>query len=135
MDHALLNYMQNIDSQQQQQMPQENPQPPDVFSKGASAAIQTAKQSLKMNDEEKRRAEGLAIMSFFTNLSRGGFGPGLKGNLAGITQSLNPAVQTYLQQQDQTAALNAQLGAQYEKKLQHQQTMQQKMMEHQAASL
>lgn len=144
MDPALLNYMQTIEAQQQQpqqyqgQQPQEQQQmqPQEgnsPFMSGANAAIQSAKQSLGMNAEEKNRAQGLAIMSFFTNLSKGGFGPGFNGRLAGITQSLNPAVQAYMQEQNNVAALNSQLGEQYQKQQQHQQMMQQKMMEHQAA--
>jgi hypothetical protein len=141
MDPALLNYMQTIEAQQQQyqgQQPQEQQQMPpqegnSPFVSGANAAIQSAKQSLGMNAEEKNRAQGLAIMNFFTNLSKGGFGPGFNGRLAGITQSLNPAVQAYMQEQNNVAALNSQLGEQYEKQQQHQAMMQQKMMEHQAA--
>lgn len=144
MDPALLNYMQSIESQQQQQpqqyqgqQPQEQQQMPpqegSPFMNGANAAIQAAKQSLGMNQQEKQRAEGLAIMSFFSNLSKGGYGSGLNGRLAGITQSLNPAVQAYMQEQNNVAALNSQLQSQYAEQQQQQEMMQQKMAHQQEA--
>lgn len=147
MDPSLLSYIQDVQSQQAnqipnnqqfQELPPQNPQhmgggeDESPFRTGIDAARQAAKQSLGMNDEEKKRAEGLAIMSFFNNLSKGGFGPGFQGALGGISQSIHPAMQAYLEEEGRVAGLNNQLDQQYQQAQAQQAALQQKAAEKQA---
>lgn len=157
MDPSLLNYLQQVQNEADQFTPNQhfqedtpqyntqeyNPANDDgaPFRVGIEAARAAAKQSLGMNEEEKKRAQGLAIMSFFNNLSKGGFGPGFQGALGGISQSLHPAMQAYLEEQARVAALNNQLDNQYQEAQAQQAALQQKaiekqeMMQHRQAQL
>jgi hypothetical protein len=124
--------------QMSQGSPQEALSP---FGAGSSAAIKAAKQSLGMDEEEKNRAMGMAIMHFFSNMAKPGHGDGFNGTLAAANASFLPAAEAYQKEQDRVANLNATLMNQLgQYSLQRQQMMEhqlekQQMMQHRQSQL
>jgi hypothetical protein len=62
-----------------------------------------AMESVEMNDAQKRRAEGLAIMQFFSNMSKSK----AHNQLGAINESFMPAAQAYQEEQARAQQLNA----------------------------
>lgn len=97
---------------QQQQAPhnlpsEETTQSP--FNAGALAAIKSAKQSLGMDEDERRRAMGLAIAKFFSGMAQPGYGPGIAGTLGAAAANVAPALEAYQGEENRIAGLNAAL--------------------------
>lgn len=129
MNPAYLDYLAQMQNQQSQ-----NP-----LQAGSQSAMQAAKQSLGMDEDEKRRARGLAIMQFASHLGRPGYGSGTKGLLNAIGQGVLPAYQAYQGEENRVAQLNSYLQAQAQKSAQRQaeqaysmQMHQEKLMQRQA---
>lgn len=95
----------NAPPSQQQVAPEEN----SPINKGTLSAIKAARHSLGMDEEEKRRAMGLAIMKFFSNMAKPGHGPGFAGALGAVNDSFNPAVEAYMNERNRIETLNASL--------------------------
>ena len=77
------------------------------ISNGALTAIRSVKQSLAMDEAEKRRALGLGIMGFASSLSQPGHGQGLSGMLGAVNAGFSPAIQAYLSEQARVEQQNA----------------------------
>ena len=77
------------------------------ISNGALTAIRSVKQSLAMDDAEKRRALGLGIMGLGSALSKPGYGQGLSGMLGAVNAGFSPAIQAYLNEQNRVEQQNA----------------------------
>lgn len=75
-----------------QMMQEQNSNP---LNSGTLAAMQATKQALGMNEQEKQRALGSAIFSFFTHRAA----HPRESKLESISESLNPAMQAYLQEE------------------------------------
>jgi hypothetical protein len=97
--------------QQQQSMPQ---MPPPMLTQtgynpitaGTIAAMKSAKQSIQADDDDRRRAMGMAMMQFAHGLGKTGYGSGLNGALNAVNQNLFPAYQTYQSGIDNSEAKN-----------------------------
>lgn len=101
---SYLDFMKNNSACNQQQPSEEESGP---INRGVLSALKSAKHSLGMDEEEKRRAMGLSIMKFFSNLSKPGHGPGLAGALGAVNASFNPAMDAYLNERNRTENVNA----------------------------
>jgi hypothetical protein len=119
-------------------VPMEHP-PVNPFSAGTMAAIKSAKQSLGMDADEKRKAMGLAMLHFGSNMANPNIGQG--GPLGAVAQSILPAVHAYQGEANRVQDTNAAL-AQYMQQAQMQQQMLQyralkekEMMEHREREL
>lgn len=77
------------------------------ISNGALTAIRSVKQSLAMDEAEKRRALGLGIMGLGSALSKPGYGQGLSGMLGAVNAGFSPAIQAYLNEQNRVEQQNA----------------------------
>ena len=77
------------------------------ISNGALTAIRSVKQSLAMDEAEKRRALGLGLIRFASSLSQPGYGQGLSGMLGAVNAGFSPAVQAYLNEQNRIEHQNA----------------------------
>lgn len=77
------------------------------ISNGALTAIRSVKQSLAMDEAEKRKALGLGLMGFASALSQPGYGQGLSGMLGAVNAGFSPAVQAYLNEQNRIEQQNA----------------------------
>lgn len=77
------------------------------ISNGALTAIRSVKQSLAMDESEKRRALGLGLMGFASSLAQPGHGQGLSGMLGAINAGFSPAIQAYLGEQARVEQQNA----------------------------
>ena len=65
------------------------------------------RQSTAMNDSEKRRALGLGLMGFGSQLSQPGHGKGFAGVIGAMNAGFNPAVNAYLAEQNRIEQQNA----------------------------
>lgn len=147
MDPAMLAYYQM--AKQRQAMPQNQGQlqappmqeaqfdqgeveAPSPLLSGVNAARSAAKESLGMDERERQRAMGLAMMQFGASMGRPGYGPGFAGTLNAINQSILPAANAYSQEEARIANMNAYLQAEEAKKQQEAMRMAQKMQESQA---
>jgi|GEM_PF-5790209 hypothetical protein len=90
--------------QQQQNQPQQNISPIDS---GAMAGMEATKRSLEMDEVQRKRALGRAMSSFFTNLSKPGYGPGFSGALSAMNASFEPGLRTYQDEEERAMRLNA----------------------------
>ena len=88
-------------------MQQQGVSQPNPISSGSLAAINSVKQSLGMDEDEKRRALGLGIMAFSSGLAKPGYGQGVAGTLNAINSSMNPAINAYLGEQQRVEQQNA----------------------------
>lgn len=151
MNPMLLAYMQQMQNMPPQQhaggmaapsshppVPMEHP-PVNPFSAGTMAAIKSAKQSLGMDADEKRKAMGLAMLHFGSNMANPNIGQG--GPLGAVAQSILPAVHAYQGEANRVQDTNAGL-AQYMQQAQMQQNMlhyhalkEKEMMEHREREL
>jgi hypothetical protein len=77
------------------------------ISNGALTAIRSVKQSLAMDEAEKRRALGLGLMGFASSLSQPGYGRGLSGMLGAVNAGFSPAIQAYLNEQNRVEQRNS----------------------------
>lgn len=86
---------------QRQMLPPDNPNP---IEQGANAGMMSAQRSMGMNEAEKRRAMGAAMMGFANSMSNVNNynGSGLAGTLGAMNASFNPALKAY---QDQEAIM------------------------------
>lgn len=91
----------------QQQMPQQMPPQPPQESPLIRGA-QSARQAVTLNDEQQRRAIGMAMMRFFSNMSKPSYRDrsGFNGALSRANESFLPAAEEYWQQHDQSMAQN-----------------------------
>lgn len=79
-------------------VPESNP-----INAGTLAAIKASKQAYKMDEDEQRRAQGLAIQQFFANMAASDN----PDQLGRINESFNPAIKAYLAEQNRVQNLNA----------------------------
>jgi len=129
MDPTLMAYLHQLSDQGQAN--EENP-----LESGTQSGIYAAKQSLNMDEQEKKRAFGKAAMAFGRSVTQPGYGTGFAGTLNAINQSLGSAFQAYEGEEDKIAQRNAviqdqmQRQAHLQKQL-HQQALIQSMKAHQ----
>ncbi len=81
--------------------PQQNPSPSPLQA-GAQAGMNSAKNSIALDEDQKRKSLGMAIGAFFHNKSMSG-----KAGLEAATQAMYPAMQAYQAQQAAFAEQNA----------------------------
>jgi len=125
MNPAYLDYvtqMQGAEQEEQQQSP---------FHSGSQSALQAAKQSLGMDEDEKRRARGLAIMQLASHLGRPGYGSGARGIFNAVGQGILPAYQAYQGESNRVGQLNAYIQAQAQQAAERQRQEQLRMQMHQ----
>lgn len=86
----------------QQQMPPQmsDEQESSSLKRGASAAYEAARNSLRMNKEDRSRSLGSAISALGAGLAKPGYGSGGNGTLAAIAQSLPGATDAYNASED-----------------------------------
>lgn len=99
------------------------------FNPAALAAMRAAKQSLGMDEEEQRRAMGLAIMRMFSGMGKPGYGEGFGGALSAATDNIAPAVEAYQGEQNRVANMNASLLGHIESAQLRRDMLQQRMAE------
>lgn len=88
----------------QMQMPEpEMQEAPQQQESPLQLGSRAAMESVEMNDAQKRRAEGLAIMQFFGNMSKSKS----HNQLGAINESFAPAAQAYQEEQARAQQLNA----------------------------
>lgn len=83
---------------------------PNPLTQGSMAAMQNIRNSLQMNQQDRQRAFGLGMMQFFKNMGNPNIRPpnsGFNGALSAATQSIDPAMQAYLQEQQRVSQENA----------------------------
>lgn len=97
--------------------------------KGAQSAIQAAQSSIAMNDMQRRRAEGHAIMQMGQHMFSPQYGRGLRGTLAAISGGIQPATQAYLGAEDAAREENARLLEAHNKQMQQQQLLSMKQQQ------
>jgi hypothetical protein len=147
MNPALLAYMQQVQNMPHpangttapsSPIPMDQP-PVNPFSVGTMEAIKAAKASLGMDADERRRAMGLAMLHFGSNMANPNIGQG--SPLGAVAQSILPAVQAYQGEENRVQDTNAAL-AQYIQQAQMQQQMMQyhalkerELMQHRQAEL
>lgn len=88
----------------EQQISTDNP-----LSNGSQSAMQIAKQSLALDENQRNRALGSALVTFFSNMAKPGFGNGFNGSLAAANQSFGPAFDSYREEEGRQQGLNANL--------------------------
>ena len=76
---------------------------------GASKGMDAARQSMQMNDQQRSRAQGLAILNFLANKGTPEQGSGFGGALGAIAQGLPAAGQAYHASRQQDEANNYKL--------------------------
>lgn len=92
--------------QQGGQQPQQQEEPLSPLMAGSRAAVDAAKRSLSMDENENQRALGNAMMSFFSNVAQHpSYGKG-GGNLGAISASIAPAVNAYDDEKNRIASMN-----------------------------
>lgn len=96
--------MTNGPSPFEQQISTDNP-----LSNGSQSAMQIAKQSLALDENQRNRALGSALVTFFSNMAKPGFGNGFNGSLAAANQSFGPAFDSYREEEGRQQGLNANL--------------------------
>lgn len=79
----------------------------DPIQRGLSQGYQAARQSIGLDEAQKQRALGMAMMKFAGNMATPGFGPGLAGRLAAINHSFSPASEAYQRQEAMSLQQNA----------------------------
>jgi hypothetical protein len=94
--------------------------PVNPFQNGVASAMKAAKQSIAMDEGDRRKAMGVALMHFGANLSKPGFGKGSKGMLSAITQSMIPGLEAYKAEEARATALNADIYKQLQMEQQRQ---------------
>jgi hypothetical protein len=96
--------------EQQQQMQQEmvqQPQKPNPLQAGSMAAVEAAKRSLEMSENENRRALGRAMIGMMSGMSQApSYGKGLAGNLGALTAGFAPALSAYDSERDRISQIN-----------------------------
>jgi hypothetical protein len=127
MNPEMLMYMQQQPQASHRGAPEETTATP--FSAGALAAIKSAKQSLGMDEEEQRRAMGLAIAKFFSGMAQPGHGPGIEGALGAAASNIAPALEAYQGEENRVAGLNSALLKQHTDYGIEQQKMRQQVVE------
>lgn len=92
MNPALLQYL----TQAQQEGASQLQDASNPWGQGIGMAIQAAKQALSPSEAEKRRALGLGIMKFFSQMGQpGNHGDGIQGALGRANNALLPALDSY----------------------------------------
>lgn len=76
---------------------------------GSEIGLEAAKQSLEMDEVQRKRALGRALISYFSNVVKPGYGQGLSGALSAAAQSMQPALSTYQGEEERAMRLNAAL--------------------------
>lgn len=111
-------YMQNPQFMQQQgggqsAPPPSAPPPPmltqtgyNPITAGTLAAMKSAKQSIGADDDDRRKAMGMAMMQFAHGMGKTGYGSGIGGAINAASQNLFPAYQTYQGGIDNSQARN-----------------------------
>lgn len=84
----------------QQEMPEQEESP---LTRGSMAAMNSTREGLAMNEEQKRQAQGMAAINFFSNYAKSK----APNALGAINESFQPAMQAYMDQQAQAAKINA----------------------------
>jgi hypothetical protein len=93
--------------QMQQEMPQQQPQRPNPLQAGSMAAVEAAKRSLEMSENENRRALGRAMIGMMSGMSQApSYGQGLAGNLGALTAGFAPALSAYDAERDRIMQMN-----------------------------
>lgn len=97
--------------QQNQQLQSNNP-----IMNGANQGLQSARNSMRMGDEDRQRALGLALMHFGRNVNNPAIGgPGFSGQLSRISNAMGPATDAYMDYEN-NAIQNQILAQQMEEK-------------------
>jgi len=105
--------MQQAMQQQPQQQAQMPPQKPSPLEAGSRSAVEAAKRSLEMNDNENRRALGRALMGMMSGIGQSeSYGKGLAGNLGAINAGFSPALSAYDAERDRIMQMNHDLAVQ-----------------------
>lgn len=111
-----------------QQMPQQVPFDP--ITAGTLTGMQSARRSLEMDAQERKRAMGMGMLRFAQGLGQVGHGPGLAGSLSRINASLMPAVEQYNSEEDRVGRIKEALLKQQFELEKYQQERQDKMKRH-----
>lgn len=83
---------------------------------GSLAGMQAARQSIETDENQRRRAMGLALSHFGRNMSVvGNHGPGMAGNLSRLNQGLGNAIDAYSGEEARQQQINAALMERQEK--------------------
>jgi hypothetical protein len=110
----------------EQQMSNENP-----LLNGSQSAMQIAKRSLALDEEQRNRALGAGLMTFFSNMAKPGYGNGFNGALAAANESFAPAFKSYAEEEGRQQKLNAHLYDQQKKEEMAQAALAQRLGMHQ----
>lgn len=107
---------------QQAQMPEEKVNP---ISNGTVSAIKSARESMRLSDTDKSNAFGAALMRFGSGLLAGD-SPSYWNN---VGNAMNPAVETYLAEQNRAEEINHKLMQEAEKKERYERDEMQRLKE------
>jgi len=88
--------------------------------RGISTGRSAARESLAMDENERQRAIGMAMMQFGASMGQPGYGEGFGGTLNAINQSILPAIQAYQQEEARNAEIKAYMQQQEAKALHEQ---------------
>jgi hypothetical protein len=101
--------MQAMQGMQQPQIPQQrNP-----LEAGSRSAVEAAKRSLEMNENENSRALGRALMGMMSGIGQSeSYGNGFAGNLGAINAGFAPALSAYDAERDRVMQMNHALAVQ-----------------------
>lgn len=123
MNPALLNYLQQMQQQQQpveaqqMQVPQNDIPPQSMasnggeqvfnpFDSGIQKAIASARESLGMTQKQKDKALRHSMLTFANNMSQQPKEQGFLNNFASIGRAMSPAIMSYDEQEGQASAGN-----------------------------
>lgn len=100
------------------------PAPYNPISEGTRLGMQAAKESIRLDDEQRQNAMKSGIMSFITNAAKPGTGSGFSGFLRSVSQGLEPGMNAYNQEASRAQANNhVLLSNQLEAERQHRKEM------------
>lgn len=119
--------------EESQMQPMISDSPRNPIGEGSMAAMEAAKRSLQMNENENKRALGRAMMHFFSGKNLPEPGAGLAGNLGAINASFLPAMETYDAERSRIEQQNYALMQQEEEQRRHAAREQEELRRHQAA--
>ncbi len=126
-DYELMQQMQQAQQGgapqgQQPQMQQPSREQSNPLGLGATRAVEAAKRSLQMNEEESKRAFGRSMMHFFGAIGQQANNnpqPGFSGALGRINAGMLPAMNAYEEERDRIAKQNWEI-QKYQKELETQ---------------
>lgn len=123
---------QSSTSTPQDAIPQQTPMNNSPLVNGSQSAMQTAKQSLQLDDSQRDRAMGASLVNFFANMAKPhDGGEGFSGTLSATAQSMGPAFEAYQKEESNQQNLNNHLMQQVQRQQQYEAQLAQKMKMHQ----